>query len=90
MWSTLKGECIFTLEGHDNWIRGLAIHSNGKFLYSCGDDRSIRIWSLENGKVAKKYSDAHSHFISSIIFNNKYFILVTTGYDFIVKIWDLK
>jgi len=51
--------------GHDNWVRGLVLHHSSKFLYSCSDDKTVRIWDLTTGKCVKKI-DAHSHFISDI------------------------
>jgi platelet-activating factor acetylhydrolase IB subunit alpha len=44
------GEQLYTFTGHDNWVRGLALHASGKYLYSCSDDKTIRIWDLNFGK----------------------------------------
>jgi len=37
----MMGECIFTFQGHDNWVRGLGMHSTGLYMYSCSDDKTI-------------------------------------------------
>lgn len=50
----MTGELLHTFIGHDNWVRSLAIHSNGKYLYSVSDDKTIRIWDLNFGKEKKK------------------------------------
>lgn len=57
---------MFTFVGHDNWISDLLFHSNGKYLISASDDKSIRIWDLSNGRCFKKMPDLHTHFITSI------------------------
>lgn len=49
--------------GHDNWIRALAFHPNGKYLLSASDDKTIRVWDLSLGKLHKTI-DAHEHFVS--------------------------
>lgn len=33
---------------HDGWIMGLSFDDEGKFLASCGFDKCIRVWNLEN------------------------------------------
>jgi len=64
IWDALRGQCLWTFVGHDNWVRALAFHPSGKYLLSAADDRSIRIWDLKNGRCMKKIIDAHNHFIS--------------------------
>ncbi|KAN0065163.1 Lissencephaly-1 [Thecaphora frezii] len=59
------GQCLKTLSGHDNWVRGLAFAPNGKFLLSVSDDKTMRVWDLQSGRCTKTI-DAHSHFCTSI------------------------
>jgi platelet-activating factor acetylhydrolase IB subunit alpha len=83
------GELLHTFSGHDNWVRSLSLHSSGKYLYSCSDDKSIRIWDLNFGKEKKKI-EAHDHFVSTVKFNGKYGVIGSAGNDMIIKIWHLK
>ncbi|CAO1621255.1 unnamed protein product [Sympodiomycopsis kandeliae] len=66
IWDTSTGTCIRTLVGHDNWIRGIVFSPNGKYLLSCSDDKTVRIWDLQNSARCSKTIDAHDHFITSI------------------------
>ena len=84
------GQLLHTFVGHDNWVRGLALHPSGKYLYSSSDDKTIRVWDLNFGKQKKKFEGVHEQFVSSISFNNKYRVLASSGNDMIVKIWHLK
>jgi platelet-activating factor acetylhydrolase IB subunit alpha len=62
-----RGQCIKTLVGHDNWVRGLVFHPGGKYLISVSDDKSLRAWDLsQEGKCVKVLSDSHEHFISCV------------------------
>ncbi|PWN53954.1 putative platelet-activating factor acetylhydrolase ib alpha subunit [Violaceomyces palustris] len=59
------GQCLRTLVGHDNWVRGLAFSPNGKNLLSVSDDKTMRVWDLKTGRCTKSI-DAHNHFCTSI------------------------
>ncbi|KZF24871.1 platelet-activating factor acetylhydrolase IB alpha subunit [Xylona heveae TC161] len=62
-----RGTLIKTLDGHDNWVRGMVFHPGGRYLISVSDDKTMRCWDLEQeGKCVKTISDAHGHFISCI------------------------
>jgi len=48
--NSLTGKEFKVLEGHTSDIRCLAFAPNGKTLYSCGADGTVRAWDLEKGK----------------------------------------
>lgn len=88
LWHCVSGSCLFTFEGHDNWVRGVAFHHSSKFFYSCSDDKTIRIWDLTSGKCVKKI-EAHNHFVSAIDSSPKYLTLLSASVDNSIKIWDM-
>eukprot|EP01100_Stratorugosa_tubuloviscum_P008858 TRINITY_DN3701_c0_g1_i1.p1 TRINITY_DN3701_c0_g1~~TRINITY_DN3701_c0_g1_i1.p1 ORF type:complete len:403 (-),score=179.64 TRINITY_DN3701_c0_g1_i1:179-1387(-) len=90
IWEVATGQCIMTLEGHDNWVRGLIFHPSGKYLISVSDDKTIRIWDIKQQRCTKVIADAHNHFISSLAFNVKDPIFATTSVDQSLKIWPCK
>uniref|UniRef100_A0A093VFP4 Nuclear distribution protein nudF 2 n=1 Tax=Talaromyces marneffei PM1 TaxID=1077442 RepID=A0A093VFP4_TALMA len=64
LWES-RGRLIKTLVGHDNWVRDLVFHPNGKHLISVADDKTIRCWDLsQEGKLVKTIDNAHSHFVT--------------------------
>ncbi|TDL24956.1 dynein regulator [Rickenella mellea] len=65
LWDTTTSQLIRNLAGHDNWVRALVFHPNGKFLLSAGDDKMIRVWELSTGRCMKSV-EAHSHFIPTM------------------------
>jgi len=63
-----RGTLIKTPVGHDNWVKGLVFHPEGKYLISVSDDRTLRCWDLsQEGKLAKTLEDSHGHFFFSCI-----------------------
>lgn len=87
---TATGRCITTLVGHDNWVRGLAFHPSGRYLFSCSDDRSIRVWDLQELRQIRLIPDAHTHFIQCIEFSKRNPHLVTGGVDNTIHVWPCR
>ena len=85
-----NSSCLYTFEGHDNWVRNILIHPSGKYLVSTGDDRSIRVWELKNGRCVKKLEKLHEKFIVSLAIHGDLNLLVTGGNDLCIKLWDCK
>jgi platelet-activating factor acetylhydrolase IB subunit alpha len=50
LWNLTTQENLFTLQGHDNWIKDIALHPNGINFYSCSDDKTIRTWDILSAK----------------------------------------
>lgn len=90
IWETATGQCIMTLIGHDNWIRGLQFHPDGQYLISVSDDKSMRVWDLKQGRAIKTINDCHSHFVSCIDYCQSTPYVATGGVDDVIKIWSCK
>ena len=83
-----SGFCVITLTGHDNWVTDLVFHPNGKYLISCADDKSIRIWDLVYGRCYRKIYGAHDHFISCFDMKGK--VAASGSVDLSIKIWSCR
>lgn len=65
VWDVGAGVCLFTLIGHDNWVRCIVFHPGGKFIVSASDDKTLRVWDTRNKRVMKTI-EAHVHFCTSV------------------------
>lgn len=65
VWDVGAGVCLFTLNGHDNWVRGIVFHPGGKYVISASDDKTIRVWDIQH-KRCHKTLYAHQHFCTSL------------------------
>lgn len=88
-WDVSTGLCLFTLIGHDNWVRGLVFHSGGKYLLSASDDKTLRIWDIAN-KRNHKTLQAHAHFTTSLDMHRNAPYVVTGSVDQTVKVWECR
>lgn len=89
VWDVNVGTCLFTLIGHDNWVRGVCWHPGGKYIISVSDDKTLRVWDITN-KRCYKTIEAHSHFCTSIDFHYKAPFVVTGSVDQSVKVWECR
>jgi platelet-activating factor acetylhydrolase IB subunit alpha len=89
MWDVSVGSCLFTLIGHDNWVRGLIFHSGGKYILSASDDKTIRVWDIKNKRNSKTLN-AHLHFVTSLDFHKSAPYVISGSVDQTVKVWECR
>ncbi|KAL5015906.1 hypothetical protein ScPMuIL_005495 [Solemya velum] len=89
MWDVSTGLCLFTLVGHDNWVRGVLFHAGGKYILSASDDKTLRIWDIKN-KRNHKTLDAHQHFVTSLDMHKTSPYVITGSVDQMVKVWECR
>ena len=89
VWDVTSGVCVFTLVGHDNWVRGIAWHPGGKYLLSASDDKSLRIWDVGHKRCTKRL-EAHTHFCTSLDFHRSRPFVVTGSVDQTLKVWECR
>ncbi|XP_050408176.1 lissencephaly-1 homolog [Patella vulgata] len=89
MWDISSGLCLFSLVGHDNWVRGIVFHPGGLFILSASDDKTLRVWDIKN-KRNHKTLEAHSHFATSVDMHKNSPYVVTGSVDQSVKIWECR
>ncbi|KAH7956023.1 hypothetical protein HPB52_005687 [Rhipicephalus sanguineus] len=89
LWDVSTGLAVFTLVGHDNWVRGVKFHPGGKYLLSCSDDKTLRVWELAHQRCCKTL-EAHSHFCTSLDFHRTAPYVVTGSVDQTVKVWECR
>ena len=78
-----------TLAGHDGEVNKLVFHSNGKYLFSGSDDKSVRVWDLSNnGVCVKKMMNLHEMFVTSLAVSRKF--LASGDTKSVIKVWALR
>jgi WD40 repeat protein len=65
IWDAIRGHCLYTLVGHDDWVRAIVFHPNGQYLLTASDDHTFRTWDLKTGRNTKKV-EAHEKFVTSM------------------------
>lgn len=90
-----RGKCVVgTLAcPHEiGWIRGLDFHPQGEFLATGGSDRTLRLWSWQEGRPAEKPTQqvtAHEGWVEAVSFSPDGQCVATAGADRLVKVWSV-
>ncbi|MFO0916515.1 MAG: WD40 repeat domain-containing serine/threonine-protein kinase [Pirellulales bacterium] len=69
------------LEGHQQWINGLAYTPDGKRLITCGEDRTVRVWDADSGEELLVIDDAGQAVRRLAISGDSRRLAVTSGQD---------
>ena len=91
LWEPTSGKLITRLTGHSQLIRAVAFSFDGQTLASASNDRTIRIWNVRTGQIARtivpsasyRLGDAIEHLALSP--NGK---MVASSTSFALRIWD--
>ena len=51
IWDLATGTLKLSLTGHISTVRGVAVSDRHPYLFSCGEDKQVKCWDLEQNKV---------------------------------------
>ncbi|OAF64404.1 hypothetical protein A3Q56_07884 [Intoshia linei] len=89
IWDIGTSQCLFQLNGHDDWVRQMCFQTGGGYLLSCSDDKNIKIWDLRNRRCVKTL-EAHEHFVSTIAIHSQLPYVITGSVDKSIKVWKCR
>jgi WD40 repeat protein len=84
-----KADPIRESKGHAHRLRAIALSHDGRWMASTGLDRTVRLWSLETGTLARQLPKQSSDDWASVAFSPDG-SLVAAGTNGLVRIWNSK
>jgi len=89
LWDVNTGECLQTLAGHSDWVKGIAFHPNGMLFATGSHDYTIKLWELGSGQCLKTLT-GHSDAVTAIAFSLDGQQLVSSSHDQTARVWDVR
>ena len=78
----------WTVKAHDKDINSLVISPNGRYLVSCSQDKTAKLWSLSEGSLLGVCT-GHRRGVWAAAFSPVEQLLATASSDRTIKLWSL-
>ena len=88
VWSYQTRRCLFTLNGHLDYVRTVFFHHELPWILSASDDQTIRIWNWQNRSLICTMT-GHNHYAMCAQFHPKEDLIVSASLDQSVRVWDI-
>lgn len=92
LWNLANKKAVRTVRAHQGFVRGMCTGWNDKFLFSCGDDKAIKQWSVRDfeNELVETLEPRQTFHASSMLMSVDHHwrqsLLVTAGET--VDVWD--
>jgi len=91
LWNTLA-QCKFTIEEdcHEDWVSCVRFspNSSNPVIVSCGWDRLVKVWNLQNCKLKSNYR-GHKRYLNTVTVSPDGSLCASGGKDGMAMLWDL-
>ena len=62
VWDVESGRELRTLQGHSDYVNGVAVSADGRRAVSASEDSTVKVWDLETGEVLATFTcDGAAH-----------------------------
>jgi WD40 repeat protein/serine/threonine protein kinase len=83
------GPLICTLEDHMDWVRAVAVTSEGRRAVSGSHDCTLRLWDLESGQTIRTL-EGHTDQVHAVAVTPEGRRAVSGSLDCTLRLWDLE
>ena len=80
--------CRHTLQGHQAWVRSVAVCGDGRWAASGNGDKTIKVWNLETGALRYQL-EGHTSWVRAVAASSDSALLASASNDKTVRLWDL-
>ena len=89
VWDLATGRLLRTLEGHSDWVTGVAIAPNEHRVVSASHDGTLKVWDVRTGQLIRTL-EGHSGWVQGVAVRPDGRRAVSVSSDRTIKLWDLE
>lgn len=94
VWDLATGGVKATIAGHIMGVRALAVLARHPYLFSGGEDKTLRCWDLErtHALAGCQVRDYHGHVggVYAVALHPELDLLFSAGRDSAIRVWDMR
>jgi WD40 repeat protein len=87
--NAITGSQVAVLSGHTNVVKTLAFSSDGMLLVSGSNDKTLKLWDIQTGIIAKTLC-GHTHWVLSISISADCTTIASGSHDKTIRLWDIQ
>jgi WD40 repeat protein len=88
--NAITGSQVAVLSGHPNYyVNSVTVSSNGTLLVSGSDDRSVKLWDVQTGRVVKTFH-GHNSGVNSTSISSDCTTIASGSEDGTIHLWDIQ
>jgi eukaryotic-like serine/threonine-protein kinase len=88
LWQLDPGVLTTYLTGQSQWVSGVAFSSNGQFIATTSEDKSLYLWQVPSGILERKI-EASFGSLSGVDFSSNNLLLAASSLDGYVGLWQI-
>jgi hypothetical protein len=89
IWASRESEALVrTLEGHTDWVTGVAVTADGRFALSASYDHTLKAWDLSTGQSLRTLQ-GHTSSVNRVAVTADGRFALSASQDKTFKVWDL-
>jgi WD40 repeat protein len=88
LWHLDSGVELRQFRMHDNWVKSVAVHRNGKLAVSCGFDGNLYIWEVNSGSILHTLPCEGERLWVAAFSPDGRRVIAAVDYD--IQVWDFR
>jgi len=81
-------ELLRIFKGHSDLVLSVAFSSDGKYILSGSDDKTLKLWDIETGREIRTFK-GHLNYVRAVAFDPDGKYAISGSFDDTVRLWNV-